>query len=100
MEWEHWNLDSKTKAAFTRENNKRSHKSQALVMEQGGGKAKKSSAGVKAVVDPDAIDEDISSEPEEDEDEMDAEAIKKLFKRAKKRKSNDGKGKGSKNKKK
>lgn len=94
------NLDSKTKAAFTREYNKRSHKSQALVMEQGGGKAKKSSAGVKAVVDPDAIDEDISSEPEEDEDEMDAEAIKKLFKRAKKRKSNDGKGKGSKNKKK
>merc|ERR1712113_1065946 len=56
-------LDSKQKAAFTREYNKGVHKSQALVSEQGVAKTKKqkSSAGSEAekdLADPDAIDDD------------------------------------------
>ena len=86
-------LDSKAKAAFTREYNRGSHRSQALVDEQGVGKASKkkkaSSNGGDGdggmTKDPDAIDED-GPEGGEDEEEGgdpddDAEEIRKLFKR-------------------
>ena len=93
-------LDSKHKAAITREYNQGTHKSQALVGEQGRASKKKSS--VKRERDPgdlDAIDED---NVEEESDEEDAEEeLKKLQEKFKKkgRKSGGGK-KGSKSKKK
>jgi len=80
-------LDSKAKAAFTREYNKGVHKSQALVAEQGVGKTRKKAASdtVKEVEDLDAVDDDkASAEDEEDEEEMDAEAIQALFQKKKK----------------
>lgn len=80
-------LDSKTKANLTRTYNQGSHTSQALVTEEQMGKPKRKAGGGAAMVlkDPDAIDEDGDGEEvEEIDDEMDAEAIKALFKSKKK----------------
>ena len=91
-------LDSKQKAAFTRAYNAGSHKSQALVDEQGGGKTvrrKQSSSNLDSV-DPDIIDDDKQEESDDEFDEEEAEKAMELFKKkgAKKAaKKNDGKGK-------
>lgn len=72
-------LDSKQKAAFTRQYNKGTHKSQALVSEQGGpatGKKKKGQKVDKDPADLDAIDEDVADAEESDAD--DEEELKKL----------------------
>jgi replication factor C subunit 1 len=80
-------IDSKVKAAFTREYNKGSHKSQALVEEQGVSKKKKSSGGngSSETKDPDAIDEDGAGGDEDDDndDELNEEEIAKAFKKMK-----------------
>eukprot|EP00980_Cylindrotheca_fusiformis_P028569 scaffold22612_cov138-Cylindrotheca_fusiformis.AAC.3 len=82
-------LDSKQKAAFTREYNKGSHKSQALVAEQGGGGGtKKKSKGGKREKDPgdlDAIDEDDDDVEEEESDVDDEAEMKKLQEKFKKK---------------
>ncbi len=78
-------IEGKAKAAFTREYNSASHKSQALVAEQGGGSKRKrgvASKGAKDPADLDAIDEDGPAEAEEsdgDAEEEDFEKIKKIF---------------------
>lgn len=75
-------LDSKQKAAFTREYNRGSHKSQALVAEQGVGKTRKRKASPKDPdqVDPDAIDDDAALESSDDtDDKSDSEEILALF---------------------
>ena len=82
-------IDSKVKAAFTRTYNAGSHRSQALVVEQGASKkGKRGSAAVFTTKDLDAIDDDVDGEddekgPDEDEDgddnELDAEKVKALF---------------------
>jgi len=96
------NIDSKTKAAFTREYNKGVHKSQALVEEQGVSKKKKGGGGgQKETEDPDAINEDGSGNADDDDDnddELDEEAIKKAFKKANRGKK-ETKSKGKKKKK-
>jgi len=80
-------LDSKQKAAFTREYNKGVHKSQALISEQGVTKTKKSKASApdeKDLTDPDAIDDDgaAGNESEEEiDDEADAEKVRAMFKK-------------------
>jgi replication factor C subunit 1 len=91
-------LDSKQKAAFTRAYNAGSHKSQALVDEQGAGKTvrrKQSSSNLDSI-DPDVIDDDKQEESDNEFDEEEAEKAIELFKKkgAKKAaKKNDGKGK-------
>lgn len=75
-------MDSKKKAAFTRTYNQGSHKSQALVAEQGAAKKPKRKAGASmATKDPDAIDDDNNNaeESEEDEQEEDQEKIRAMF---------------------
>jgi replication factor C subunit 1 len=77
-------IDSKKKAAFTRLYNQGSHKSQALVAEQGGAKKSKRKASTSMeFVDPDLIDDDKEEDDEEengdDDDELDAEKIKAMF---------------------
>lgn len=71
-------LESKSKAAFTREYNKGVHKSQALIEEQGLPTKKRK----KKTVDED--DEGQQSEDEVD-DEMTAEQVKKMFSKGKKK---------------
>jgi len=71
-------LESKSKAAFTREYNKGVHKSQALIEEQGLPTKKRK----KKTVDED--DEGQQSEDEVD-DEMTAEEVKKMFSKGKKK---------------
>jgi replication factor C subunit 1 len=87
-------LDSKIKAAFTREYNQRAHKSQALVAEQGAGKISRKSIGSKmSSKDPsdlDAVDDDGAEESDDDEEEMTEQQLKELFSK-KKRKSTGGK---------
>jgi replication factor C subunit 1 len=64
-------LDSKQKAAFTREYNAGSHTSQALVQEQGGGSSRSKKRGPREM-DPndlDVIDDDAALEEDNDEDE-------------------------------
>ena len=79
-------LDSKKRSAFTRTYNTGTHKSQALVAEQGkAGTGKRSSAKASSAaassVDPDTIDDDDMEEEEEDEDEeLDATKVAALFK--------------------
>lgn len=88
-------LDSKAKAAFTREYNKRAHKSQALVEEQSSGKAGKKK---KASQDDDYENDGNASN---DDEEDDPEEIKKLFQKKGKAKAKKSKAKaGSKRKKK
>jgi replication factor C subunit 1 len=75
-------IDSKKKAAFTRLYNQGSHKSQALVAEQGGAKkSKRKASSTIELGDPDLIDDDKEEEDEEenDDDELDAEKIKAMF---------------------
>ena len=94
-------IDSKTKAAFTREYNKRSHKSQALVEEQGVSKKKKSSGGngSSEMKDPDAIDEDgAGGDEDEEDDELNEEEVAKAFKKMKGKKGGKAKAAGKKKK--
>jgi replication factor C subunit 1 len=78
-------LDSKQKAAITRAYNAGSHKSQALVAEQGGAKKpKRKAAAVEESFDPDVIDDDRKNEPAEDEDDdegFDPKVIAAMFKK-------------------
>jgi replication factor C subunit 1 len=76
-------IDSKKKAAFTRLYNQGSHKSQALVAEQGAvKKTKRGAASVAAsseLGDPDAIDDDnVSPEADVDEEGEEEEDIEKI----------------------
>mmetsp|Transcript_15190 Transcript_15190/g.35001 ORF Transcript_15190/g.35001 Transcript_15190/m.35001 type:complete len:163 (+) Transcript_15190:427-915(+) len=65
-------MDSKAKAAFTRQYNAGVHKSQALVREQGGGgSAGPKKRGRKEIVDKD--EEGFGDSDEESEDEIDEE---------------------------
>lgn len=76
-------LDSKQKANLTRAYNAVSHKSQALVVEQGGAKKSNRKAGsVDQLGDPDVVDDDKKLEEEEEEDdELDAAAVAAMFKK-------------------
>jgi replication factor C subunit 1 len=75
-------IDSKKKAAFTREYNAGSHKSQALIDEQGAGPKKKGKgAKEKDPADLDAIDEDAVEEESDDDVEEDFEKLKAQFKK-------------------
>ena len=83
-------LDSKQKAAFTREYNQGVHKSQALVHEQGAGKVSKKPKGPKASdpADLGAVDDDHVEESDDEEEELTEEKLKQLFgKKAKKGKA-------------
>ncbi|CAB9517048.1 factor C subunit 1 [Seminavis robusta] len=93
-------LDSKSKAAFTREYNQGSHKSQALVVEQGAPKKKKRKAGSAGdTADPDAIDDDAKAEEsEDDDDEEDMEKLKEAFAKKKRRSAGGAKGGAAKGK--
>jgi replication factor C subunit 1 len=96
-------LDSQEKSAFTREYNAGTHKSQALVDEQGAGKVsrKTKATSEKDPADLDALDDDAALEESESEsDEMDEEKLRALFKRkgkkssaATKKRASSGKGK-------
>lgn len=90
-------IDSKRKAAFTREYNQGSHKSQALVDEQGASKKSKKKGGSNLVgsEDPDAINDDDNQnvdDEDENEDEEDIEKLRAAFKK-KGRKPSAGKTK-------
>jgi replication factor C subunit 1 len=76
-------LDSKQKGAFTREYNKGSHKSQALVTEQGGAPPKKKKGGKRErdPADLDAIDEDGDDEESDVDDEEDLKKLQEKFKK-------------------
>lgn len=95
-------LDSKAKAAFTREYNQGSHKSQALVEEQGAPKKKKKGASASADPDdPDAIDDDVVEEDEDNEEDEDFDKLRAAFqkkgrKSSTKKSSGKGKGRGKK----
>ena len=92
------NLDSKQKAAFTREYNAGIHKSQALVHEQGGGATKKKSKTVKEK-DPgdlDAIDDDDVGNDAEDSDVDEEKELQKLQQQFKRKKSRGKAGGGKK----
>ena len=99
-------LDSKQKAAFTREYNAGSHMSQALVQEQGGGsKRKRKGSREKDPNDLDAIDDDdVDEDDDDDENSEDEEKeLKKLqeqFKKKGRRAAASKKAKASKSKKK
>ena len=85
-------LDSKAKAAFTREYNKTAHTSQALVGEQGvktGRKKSASAAEVEESGELDVVDDDKAGNEvdEEQDDEEDVEALKEMFMKKKKRAS-------------
>jgi len=85
------NLDSKVKASFTREYNKGSHKSQALVDEQGVTKSRQRKA--KDDDDDDIADDDIEDtgdgkgldDQNDEEEEENTEDIQKLFKSSNKK---------------
>jgi replication factor C subunit 1 len=89
-------LDSKQKAAITREYNQGVHTSQALVWEQGGAGSKRGGGanqkGTKDPADLDAIDEDVAEEESDNDDEE--EDLKKLQEKFKKkgRKTSSGGG--------
>jgi replication factor C subunit 1 len=85
-------LDSKVKASFTREYNKGSHKSQALVDEQGVTKTRRRKAvdengeaengeGDDGIIDDNGLGDD---DGDDDEEEDNPEQILKLFKSSKK----------------
>ena len=91
-------LDSKQKANLTRAYNSVSHKSQALVMEQGGAKKpKRKAAAADDLGDPEVVDDDkkVEEDDEEDDEELDSEAIAAMFKK-KGRKAATKKGSGAK----
>lgn len=66
-------MDSKTKAAFTREYNKGIHKSQALVAEQGASKKRKAPA-----IEQRESDEEGDGDFDNDEDQKEEEDEKKI----------------------
>lgn len=84
-------IDSKAKAAFTREYNKGSHKSQALVEEQGA--AKKRGGGGGAAADPDDPDA-INDDAQEDDEDNEEEDLAKLAAAFKKKGKGRAKGTG------
>ena len=92
-------LDSKSKAAFTRAYNAMAHKAQALVAEQGaektGRKKGGNGSGGGEAAELDVVDDDKAAggESEDDGDEDNVEELKKKFLK-KGRKSGGGKGKG------
>mmetsp|Transcript_40506 Transcript_40506/g.49315 ORF Transcript_40506/g.49315 Transcript_40506/m.49315 type:complete len:341 (+) Transcript_40506:3-1025(+) len=92
------NLDSKAKAAFTREYNRGAHMSQALVAKHAGAlsKKKKGAAGNGSEAkELDVVDDDAPAEEEEDEqdDEDDPAEIEKMFKKGKSKAKNGAKKK-------
>ena len=100
-------LDSKVKAAFTREYNKGSHKSQALVDEQGVTKTRQRKAkgdngeGVDGDGDDIEAMSDNNDSDDNDQEEDDTDQIQKLFKSSRKSKTTKAdnavsKGKGKK----
>ena len=93
-------LDSKQKAAFTREYNQGSHTSQALVWEQAGPPSKRGKKGSKGKevnpADLDAIDDDVVEEESDDDEEEDLKKLQEKFKAKGRRKA---KGSGTKTKK-
>jgi replication factor C subunit 1 len=96
-------IDSKKKAAFTRLYNQGSHKSQALVAEQGGIKKSRRAGASTATTelgDPEAIDDDevfVEEEDDREEDEQDLEKIRAAFQRkgSRAKASADGKKKAA-----
>jgi replication factor C subunit 1 len=92
-------IDSKQKAAFTREYNQGAHKSQALVHEQGAGSSNKisrrgnnSTMESQIRIDQDVVDDDLVGDDEvdeevEDEEELTEEKLKQLFGKKSKRMS-------------
>eukprot|EP00977_Amphora_coffeiformis_P001680 scaffold316_cov158-Amphora_coffeaeformis.AAC.4 len=78
-------LDSKQKAALTRAYNAVSHRSQALVVEQGGAKKsrQKAPSSTDEIKDPDVVDDDEKTEEDEEEEdgELDTKAIAAMFKK-------------------
>lgn len=78
-------LDSKAKAAFTRQYNKGIHKSQALVDEQGVTTTRKKKSTNDDTELGDNDDEEVAEESEIEDDEMDIDELKKLFKRSSKK---------------
>jgi replication factor C subunit 1 len=75
-------LDSKQKTALTKAYNAGSHKSQALVIEQGGAKkSKRKATSLDELGDPDVVDDDKRAESEEEEEELDPKAAALLFKK-------------------
>jgi replication factor C subunit 1 len=97
-------LDSKQKAALTREYNQGSHKSQALVSEQGGGGGTKKKGGKRErdPADLDAIDEDVVEESDVEDEEEDMKKLQEKFKKKGRKKAapKGGAAKKSKSKKK
>ena len=78
-------LDSKQKAAFTREYSKGTHKSQALVAEQGSGKiSKKDTSKERDLVDMDTVEDDVEESESETEEELDVEKLQAMFKKKRK----------------
>jgi replication factor C subunit 1 len=92
-------VDSKAKAAFTREYNNTSHKSQALVDEQGVPAKKKRNGGNGSngdLEDPDAINDDIVEEEEEDDDDdEDLEKVLAAFKKKGRKSASKSTGKST-----
>jgi len=89
-------LDSKVKAAFTREYNKGVHKSQALVAEQGIVKTRKKEAVTEDDVaeDLEVVNDDGNAEPDDDDNNDDTDKIKAMFQkkgRASKKETNQSK---------
>merc|ERR1711957_604206 len=75
-------LDSKSKAAFTRAYNSMAHSSQALVAEQGAEKTRRKKAGgggggEMGGAELDVVDDDKAAAEEEEVEEEDLEALKK-----------------------
>ena len=94
-------LDSKVKAAFTREYNKSVHKAQALVSEQGvSGKKRKVASQESSTLEEN--DEDAVDIDDDANDEDDLEKVQAMFKKKGRgsTKSATGKKKGSNSKKK
>jgi replication factor C subunit 1 len=94
------NLDSKQKAAFTREYNAGSHRSQLLVREQGGGPPKGKNNGAKEmdphdldVIDEDVVEDDDEGEDEGEDEEKELKKLQELFKRKGRKKAAVKKGK-------
>ena len=89
-------VESKVKAAFTREYNKGIHKSQALVDEQGVPTRKRKAASKKDD-ESGSENENEAESSESEDDEMDIEELKKMFKKKKgaSKKGTTKKGKAS-----
>lgn len=93
-------LDSKAKAAFTREYNKRIHKSQALIEEQSAGKnskkkRKSNSDEGDAPIDLDAVNDDKFDKSDSEDEDDDMEAIRKKFMKKGQAKAAKGKKAGN-----